>query len=83
MVKIRLRRTGRKNESRFRIVVTDSRASRDGEYLECLGWYDPTLPEKNFTLAVDRVEHWLTRGAVLTESVRVLLRKARRVSAGM
>ncbi|MDI6775350.1 MAG: 30S ribosomal protein S16 [Verrucomicrobiota bacterium] len=79
-VKIRMTRTGGKNEPSFRVVATDSRSPRDGRYLESLGWYDPKKPGVNFSLAVDRIERWTTRGAVLSQSVKTLLNKARRTA---
>jgi len=74
MVKIRLRRVGAKKQPSFRVVVADSRAARDGRFIEQIGFYNPrTEPE---TLRIDeaRALHWLSVGAQPTESVARLLK---------
>lgn len=74
MVKIRLRRVGAKKQASFRVVVADSRAPRDGRFIEQIGFYNPrTEPE---TLRIDeaRALHWLKVGAQPTESAARLLK---------
>lgn len=75
---IRLRQQGRRNKRFYRLVVTDSRRPRDGEYLEAIGWYDPTATaeENNVNVKADRAEHWLTNGAVITEKAQALIARA-------
>jgi small subunit ribosomal protein S16 len=80
-VSIRLRRTGGKNEVSYRVVAADSRSPRDGRFLEILGWYDPKRKENNFALKMDRIAHWKSRGAQISETVSSLVRKARAKSA--
>jgi small subunit ribosomal protein S16 len=75
-VKIRLRREGRKKTPMYRIVVADSRAPRDGRFIELLGQYQPRFTEGAISLKLDRVNHWLNVGAQPTDTVRSLLRKA-------
>jgi len=73
MVKIRLRRVGAKKQASFRVVVADSRAPRDGRFIEQIGFYNPrTEPE---TLRIDeaRALHWLNVGAQPTDSAARLL----------
>ncbi len=73
MVKIRLRRVGTKKQASFRVVIADSRAPRDGRFIEKIGFYNPrTEPE---TLRIDeaRALYWLQVGAQPTESVTRLL----------
>ncbi len=73
MVTIRMRRHGAKKSPFYRLVVIDSHSARDGRALEVVGHYDPkTQPE---TLRVDRerIEHWVGRGAQLSDTVRSLL----------
>ncbi len=75
MVKIRLRRTGAKNQPSYRVVVIDSRAPRDGSYIEKIGHYNPlTEPE---TVAIDEESalKWLRHGAQPTQAVARLLSK--------
>jgi small subunit ribosomal protein S16 len=78
VVRIRLKRMGRRNRAFFRICAMDSRAPRDGKSIEDLGIYDPLAKEPDRWLVVkrDRVAYWLSVGAQPTEKVRVLLQKA-------
>jgi small subunit ribosomal protein S16 len=75
-VKLRLRRTGARNDAAYRVVAVDSRAPRNGRFLEILGWYDPRKEGVNFSLKMDRIEHWTGRGAQLSDTVRSLIKKA-------
>lgn len=74
-VRIRLTRTGRKNDGYWRIAVFDSRTRRDGRYLENLGTYDPSekKPEAKVKLDVERYNHWLSLGALPSDPVARLL----------
>jgi small subunit ribosomal protein S16 len=76
-VKIRLRRTGANKDISYRVVATDSRSPRDGKFLEVLGWYDPKKTGMNFSLKMDRIEHWKSRGAQISDTVRSLVNKTR------
>jgi small subunit ribosomal protein S16 len=76
-VKIRLRRTGRKKQPMYRIVVTESSAPREGEYLEAIGTYNPTTKPAQLRLDLSRVDEWVGRGAQLSDTVASLVRKAR------
>ena len=76
IVKIRLRRTGRKKQPTYRIVVADSRSPRDGKFIEVIGQYAPRQGEQALNLKNDRVNYWLDNGAQPTDTVRSLLRKA-------
>jgi small subunit ribosomal protein S16 len=77
MVRIRLKRTGRTHRISFRVTVVDRRASRDGNVLEELGYYDPANknPELRLKLKRERIEYWLSKGAQATETVQQLLAK--------
>ncbi|HEY9230417.1 MAG TPA: 30S ribosomal protein S16 [Gemmatimonadaceae bacterium] len=75
-VKIRLRRTGRKKQPMFRIVIADSRSPRDGKFIEVIGQYAPRSGEQALNLKTERVNYWLDSGAQPTDTVRSLLRKA-------
>ena len=74
-VSIRLRREGAKNRPYYKVVVADSRSPRDGKFIEIIGTYDPKRQGDNSTLKVDRVEHWMARGAQPSDTVRSLLKK--------
>ncbi len=83
-VKIRLKRVGMRNSPVHRIVVADGRKPRDGSNIEELGTYWPLQqgPE-NFKLNLDRAEYWLGVGAQPSDTVRSIIRKARRVAKGL
>lgn len=74
-VKIRLSRTGAKKRPFYRIVAADTRAPRDGRFLEKLGTYNPLTKEGTLLVKQDRVDYWLGVGATPTDTVRRLLRK--------
>ena len=75
-VRIRLLRTGRKNAPSFRIVVADSTSPRDGRFIEIIGQYFPRQGDKAVQLNTERANHWLDVGALPSDTVRSLLRKA-------
>ena len=75
-VRIRLRRTGRKNSPSYRIVVVDGRRPRQGEYLETIGQYAPRGGDNALNLQNDRATYWLDNGAQPSDTVRSLLRRA-------
>lgn len=76
MVRIRLRRTGRKRTPTYRIVVADSQSPRDGRFIEIIGQYAPRQGETALNLKTDRANYWLDHGAQPSDTVRSLLRKA-------
>ena len=75
-VKLRLKRFGRKNRAFYRLNAIDSRSPRDGRVIEELGVYDPIEkdPVKALTLNRERIEYWLSVGAVTTETVAQMLK---------
>lgn len=73
-VSIRLRRGGKKKKPFYRIVAADSRASRDGRFIEVLGFYNP-IREEEFGIKTDRVVYWIGVGAKPSDSVRTLLQR--------
>ncbi|MFH1943636.1 MAG: 30S ribosomal protein S16 [bacterium] len=72
-VRIRLTRLGRKKRPFYRIVVTDSRAPRDGRYKECIGTYNPIMDPPEIQIQEERANYWLDRGAVPSDTVNNLL----------
>lgn len=76
MVRIRLRRGGRKKAPVYRIVVADSQSPRDGKFIEIIGQYAPRQNEGGLTVDSDRALYWLGVGAQPSDTVRSLLRKA-------
>ena len=75
-LKIRLRRMGRKNQPSNRIVVADSRASRDGNVVALLGHYNPRSKGPQFDVDLEKTRAWLAKGAEPSETVASLLKKA-------
>ncbi|MDC8900165.1 30S ribosomal protein S16 [Metamycoplasma hyosynoviae] len=73
MVKLRLKRTGKKFYATYKIVAADARAPRDGKFIEELGYYDPN--SKKLHLNYELVEKHLLQGAKPTETVRNLLKQ--------
>jgi len=73
MVKIRLRRTGSKKRASFRIVAAHSTSPRDGRFLEILGHYNPRQDPPEVVVKEDRLFHWLSNGAQMTDSVARIL----------
>ena len=76
MVKIRLRRMGAKKAPFYRIVVADSRAPRDGAFVEEIGYYNPLTEPAEIKIDNERAAEWLKNGAQPTDTVRVLLKKS-------
>ena len=74
-VSIRLRREGARNRPYYKVVVADSRSPRDGKFIELIGTYDPTKPDHNSTLKLDRIDHWISQGAQPSDTVRSLIKK--------
>ena len=75
MVKIRLRRVGAKKQPSYRVVVADSRAPRDGRFIEIIGFYNPRTEPETVKIKEGRALYWLGVGAQSTEPVARLLKK--------
>ena len=74
-VKIRLNRRGAKKNPFYRIVVADSRAPRDGRFIEILGNYDPSKQPAVVSIDEDKAIDWMKMGAQPTDTVRIILSK--------
>ena len=72
-IKIRLQRQGRKGIPYYKIVAADSRAKRDGKYIELIGSYNPTTVPATIELDVDKAVKWLQNGAQPTDTVKSIL----------
>ena len=73
MVKLRLKRMGKKGAPFYRIVAADSRSPRDGRFIEQIGTYNPTKAEEKVTLDKELAKQWLSNGAQPTDTVRSIL----------
>ena len=80
-VAIRLRREGALNRPYFKVVVADTRSPRDGKFIEIVGTYDPKKAGQNSTLKLDRIEHWIGKGAQPSDTVRSLIKKTKNPEA--
>ena len=76
MVRIRLRRVGRKKAPTYRIIIADSQSPRDGKFIEIIGQYAPRKSEGSLHVDEARANYWLGVGAQPTDTVRSLLRRA-------
>ena len=81
MVAIRLNRQGSKDRPYYKIVVVDSRARRDGDFIEQVGTYNPMTEGENYTLDLEKVEKWIANGAQPSETVASMIKKARAAKA--
>ncbi len=77
MVRLRMKRMGRRHRPFYRINAMDSRSPRNGRVIEELGWYDPLATEigKQINLNAERIKYWLGQGAQPSDTVRNLLKK--------
>lgn len=75
-VKIRLTRLGDKKSPFYRIVVADSRTSRNGKIIDLLGYFNPLTKENALKIDVEKTTKWLKNGAKPTETTRTLLVRA-------
>nr|YP_009295887.1 ribosomal protein S16 [Schimmelmannia schousboei]AOM64822.1 ribosomal protein S16 [Schimmelmannia schousboei] len=73
MLKIRLKRLGRRKQPSYRIIVIDNKKRRDGKAIEEVGFYNPLT--KQTKLNIERIEHRISHGAQLTNTVKYLLNK--------
>ena len=69
------------NRPYFKVVVTDKRSPRDGKFIEIVGTYDPKKAGQNSTLKLDRIEHWISKGAQPSDTVRSLIKKTKNPEA--
>ena len=76
MLKIRLRRMGAKKAPFYRIVVADSRAPRNGAFVEEIGYYNPISDPAEIKVDVEKARDWMKNGAQPTDTVRMLLKKS-------
>ena len=80
MVRIRLARHGSKKRPFYHITVADQRRSRDGRFIERVGYFNPIAKgnAQEYLIEMDRVDYWLSKGAQPTEMVRKLVSRARK-----
>ena len=76
MVKIRLKRMGAHKKPFYRVVVADARASRDGKFIEELGYFDPLKDPQEVKIDAEKAQKWLADGAQPTDRVKALFKEA-------
>jgi small subunit ribosomal protein S16 len=75
MLSIRMRRTGSKKRPFFRVVVSEARSKKEGQYIEVLGFYNPRTKPAVVEINKERITYWISKGARPSDSVRTLLSK--------
>ena len=76
MVKIRLKRMGAHKRPFYRVVVADSRASRDGKFIEEIGYYNPLTEPADIKIDTEKAKKWLATGAQATDTVKGLFKRS-------
>jgi small subunit ribosomal protein S16 len=76
LVKIRLARFGAHKKPFYRVIVADSRARRDGPFIEIIGTYDPMKEPSEIKIDLEKAAYWLQKGAQPTDTAKKLLKKA-------
>jgi small subunit ribosomal protein S16 len=76
LVKIRLTRLGAHKRPFYRVIVADSRARRDGPFIEIIGTYDPLKEPSEVKIDMEKAKHWLQNGAQPTDKVKKLMQRA-------
>jgi small subunit ribosomal protein S16 len=85
MVRIRMKRMGRRHTATYRVTAVDGRASRDGRVIEELGFYDPGNKNEalRFSVNAERVAYWVSKGAQPSTTVRTLLKRMEKAKAAV
>jgi small subunit ribosomal protein S16 len=76
LVKIRLTRLGAHKKPFYRLIVADSRARRDGPFIEILGTYDPLKEPSEIKIDLEKAKYWLQKGAQATDTAKKLMQRA-------
>ncbi len=81
MLRIRLSRHGARKDPHYRVVVTEKSSPRDGQFVEVVGHYNPALKPVRLNLDLERVQHWIGKGAQPSETVRSLIERVKKTEA--
>lgn len=73
-VVIRLSKTGKRGESKYRVVVKEKRSKRDGTAIESLGWYEKGVKSEKKEINKERLNYWLKQGAKMSQTVAKLVK---------
>ena len=77
-ISIRLRHEGHLNNPYYKVVVADARSPRDGQFIELVGNYDPKKAGENANVDLSRIDYWIQNGAQPSDTVRSIIKKARK-----
>jgi small subunit ribosomal protein S16 len=77
-ITIRLKKMGKRGQPFYRVVVSDTLKKHEGDYIENLGWYDPLVKGDNYLLKQDRIDYWISQGALVSDTVKSIVRKNRK-----
>lgn len=80
MVALRLNRQGTKDRPYYKIVAVDSRARRDGRFIEQVGTYNPMQDGVNYTIDLEKAEKWIGNGAQPSDTVKSIIKKAKKAT---
>ncbi|MFB5067112.1 MAG: 30S ribosomal protein S16 [Candidatus Wallacebacter cryptica] len=75
-VRIRLKRMGAKKRPFYRLIVADSRAARDGRFIDTLGYYNPIAEPAEIKIDTEKAKSWIAKGAQPSDTARALLKKS-------
>jgi|GEM_PF-1832140 len=78
---IRLMRFGKRGYAVYRVVVLDKRKKRNGSYVEKIGFYNPMTEPATFTIDEKKLDMWITRGALISDGMRKILKKGKKAVA--
>jgi small subunit ribosomal protein S16 len=81
MVILRLARRGTKKRPFYHIVATDNASRRDGRFIEQIGTYDPKKPDGEAVVLLERLEHWVSHGAQVSERVGHIVKAKKRAAS--
>lgn len=80
-VSLRLQRHGATHRPFYKLVATDSRNVRDGRYIEALGTYDSVSNPHKVSFNIERIDHWISNGAIASDTVRTLIAQAKKAKS--
>ncbi len=75
MLRLRLRRVGARHQPSYRVVVADSRAARDGAFVDYLGYYNPRTDPPTIEIDQEKAQKWISQGAQPSEAVAQMLKR--------
>jgi small subunit ribosomal protein S16 len=78
MLKIKLSRTGKRDQARYRIVVSEAKSKRDGKFVDMIGYYNPETQPSLIEVDSEKYQNWIKKGAQPTKTVEHLFQKSQK-----